>query len=42
MPTYAGIPARPFYTRNAVSRFAASNGGTRPPSSSVFQTLFGR
>ena len=39
MPTFPGIAARPFYTRNAVSRFAASNGGTRP---SIFQTLFGR
>jgi len=42
MPSYPGVPARPFYTRNAVSRFAASNGGTRPASPSVFQTLFGR
>jgi murein DD-endopeptidase MepM/ murein hydrolase activator NlpD len=39
MPTFAGIIAKPFYIRNAVSRFAASNGGTRP---SIFQTLFGR
>jgi murein DD-endopeptidase MepM/ murein hydrolase activator NlpD len=39
MPTYPGIPARPFYTRNSVSRFASTNGGSRPPS--VFQTLFG-
>jgi murein DD-endopeptidase MepM/ murein hydrolase activator NlpD len=38
MPTFPGIAARPFYTRNAVSRFAASNGGTRP---SIFQTFFG-
>lgn len=38
MPTFPGIAARPFYTRNAVTRFAASNGGTRP---SIFQTLFG-
>ena len=38
MPTFAGIPAKPFYTPNAVSRFAASNGGTRP---SIFQALFG-
>jgi murein DD-endopeptidase MepM/ murein hydrolase activator NlpD len=42
MPTFGGIPARSFYTRNTVSRFAASNGGTRPPSTSIFQTLFGR
>jgi len=39
MPTFAGIPARPFYTRNAISRFAASNGGTGPQS--IFRTLFG-
>jgi murein DD-endopeptidase MepM/ murein hydrolase activator NlpD len=39
MPTFAGVVAKPFYARNAVSRFAASNGGTRP---SVLQTLFGR
>ena len=39
MPTFPGIAARPFYTRNAVSRLAARNGGTRP---SIFQTLFGR
>jgi murein DD-endopeptidase MepM/ murein hydrolase activator NlpD len=38
MPTFPGIAAKPFYTRNAVTRFAASNGGTRP---SIFQTLFG-
>jgi murein DD-endopeptidase MepM/ murein hydrolase activator NlpD len=41
MPTFAGIPARPFYTRNAVSRFAISNGGTRPASPSIFQMMFG-
>ena len=39
MPTYAGIPARPFYMRNAVSRIASSNSsGNRP---SIFQMLFG-
>jgi murein DD-endopeptidase MepM/ murein hydrolase activator NlpD len=38
MPSFAGIVAKPFYTRNAVSRFAASNGGSRP---SVLQTWFG-
>jgi murein DD-endopeptidase MepM/ murein hydrolase activator NlpD len=39
LPTYAGIPAKPFYTRNAVTRYASNNGGARP---SIFQTLFGR
>ena len=39
MPTFPGIAAKPFDTHNAVSRFAASNGGSRP---SIFQTLFGR
>jgi hypothetical protein len=39
MPTFAGIPARPFYTRNAVTRYASNNGGAKP---SIFQTLFGR
>jgi murein DD-endopeptidase MepM/ murein hydrolase activator NlpD len=38
MPTFPGIAAKPFDTRNAVTRFAASNGGSRP---SIFQTLFG-
>jgi murein DD-endopeptidase MepM/ murein hydrolase activator NlpD len=38
MPTFPGVPARPFFARNSVSRFAASNGGTRP---SIFQVLFG-
>ena len=39
LPTYAGIPAKPFYTRNAVTRYASNNGGAKP---SIFQTLFGR
>ena len=41
MPTFAGIPAKPFYTRNAVTRYASNNGAAaaRP---SIFQTLFGR
>ena len=39
MPTFPGIATKPFDTRNAVTRFAASNGGSRP---SFFQTLFGR
>ena len=39
MPTFAGIPARPFYTRNAVTRYASNIGGAKP---SIFQTLFGR
>jgi murein DD-endopeptidase MepM/ murein hydrolase activator NlpD len=39
MPTFAGERARPFYTPNSVSRFASSNGGSRP---SIFQALFGR
>jgi murein DD-endopeptidase MepM/ murein hydrolase activator NlpD len=41
MPTFAGIAAKPFYTRNAVTRYASNNGAAaaRP---SIFQTLFGR
>jgi murein DD-endopeptidase MepM/ murein hydrolase activator NlpD len=39
LPTFAGIPAKPFYTRNAVTRYASNNGGAKP---SIFQTLFGR
>ncbi|MGA7127030.1 MAG: M23 family metallopeptidase [Chthoniobacterales bacterium] len=39
MPTFPGIATKPFDTRNAVTRFAASNGGSRP---SFFQALFGR
>lgn len=39
MPTFPGIATKPFDTRNAVTRFAASNGGSRP---SFFQVLFGR
>jgi len=39
MPTFAGIPAKPFYARNAVSRLASTGTGTQRQS--FFQTFFG-
>jgi hypothetical protein len=41
LPTFAGIPAKPFYSRNAVTRLASNtnSGSSRP---SFFQVLFGR
>jgi hypothetical protein len=41
LPTFAGIPAKPFYSRNAVTRLA-SNTNTGPSRPSIFQALFGR
>ena len=40
MPTFAGIPAKPFYTHNAVSRLASTSGRSSSQSS-VFRTFFG-
>jgi murein DD-endopeptidase MepM/ murein hydrolase activator NlpD len=37
MPTFAGVPAKPFYTANEVTR-VASSGSPKP---SIFQSLFG-
>ncbi len=36
-----GIPAKPFYSRNAVTRLASTSGGSGAAKPNVFQTLFG-
>jgi hypothetical protein len=41
LPTFAGIPAKPFYSRNAVTRLASTSGGSSTAKPNVLQTLFG-
>ena len=41
LPTFAGIPAKPFYSRNAVTRLASTSGGSGAAKPNVLQTLFG-